>query len=179
MVNDVQGLKNRLDMLYIKQDRIQPTLMSSIPDHSQIFRSPSNDRPIVTCPSPFAPKIASATVYVSPKQPILEPVSAYGQPIHVTVATVTEEMACAQIPSRQLHTPANSAPEFDLESKISLDDLESFLSLNWDGPQPKSIATSTSKPCLDFGIPSLCCESCVPSTVAPSEPNQQPLKVGN
>ena len=31
---------------------------------------------------------------------------------------------------RQVHTQAHSAPELDLESQISLDDLESFLSLD-------------------------------------------------
>ena len=47
VVRDVQGLKNRLDMVYVRQDRIQSTLAGSVPP-SRIFCSPSIDTAVVT-----------------------------------------------------------------------------------------------------------------------------------
>ena len=129
---DVQGLKNRLDMVYVRQDRIQSTLAGSVPP-SRIFRSPSIDAAVVTCPSPYFPQLSSPPLYVTPKPKFnFQPVMAYPQPVYTpsVSATSVDRSVLTQSMPRQMHTPAHSAPELDLESRISLDDLESFLSLD-------------------------------------------------
>ena len=47
VVRDVQGLKNRLDMVYVQQDRIQSTLAGRVPP-SRIFRLPSIDAAVMS-----------------------------------------------------------------------------------------------------------------------------------
>ena len=60
-VQDMQGLKNRLDMVYVKQDRIQSTLAGDVPYQSHSFRSPTGsiDRGVAWSPSPHTPGIYS------------------------------------------------------------------------------------------------------------------------
>ena len=155
ILRDVHGLKNHLEMMYVKQDRIQSTLTTaSVPDQHFFFRSPSSDRTIVTCPSPYASQLSSPPFYATPKQPVVHSVSAYSAPVNTPAATTMQGMSFT--PSMQA---AFLSPEFDLQSKISLD---SFLSLNLDGSSKDEVRTTTSKLGVDFGDSSVVNE---PSTL--------------
>ena len=147
LVQDMQGLKSRQDMLFIKQDQIQSTLSGHFPP---TIRSPSSGTAVAWSPSYMylpitcqmcyryqcntiscqsTPQVTPLAIDLTPTAPSLMPAA-----IDPTLLAASDHanLGNSQPVVEQLLLPPFSPPmNINAHSTVSIDDIESFYSINW------------------------------------------------
>jgi hypothetical protein len=143
VAQDIQGLKRRQDMLFIEQDHIQSTLTGDVPKSS--LRSPSVETAVAWSPPSNYLFTPTLPIY-SGQQPSVIPspfehavTTASSVPQSVMSAPLVSTPAATQtqgtLGKSHIYTSVSEPADLDLHSVVSIDDIESFFSIDWTGPQ--------------------------------------------
>ena len=196
LVQDMQGLKSRQDMLLVKQDRIQSTLSGHF---TPIIRSPSSETAVAWSPSPrHASMISPTCIYPSPAtkplainatpsalNPIPQTPQVIALAINLTptapsltpaaidptllVASDHVNLGNSQPVEQQPFIPPFSPPmDIDAHSTVSIDDIES---IDW-GRESKGKTTVRSQSDPGFPLSQPIGSSCIAKKSEPALPSR-------
>ena len=199
LVQDMQGLKSRQDMLFVKQDRIQSTLSGQFPP---IIRSPSSETAVAWSPSPRHSSMISPTcIYPSPVKCALAinatpsavnpiPQTSRVTPLAIDLTPTAPNLMPAAIDPtllvasdhvnlgnsqpvvQQPFIPPFSPPmDIDAHSTVSIDDIESFFSIDW-GRESKDKTTARSQSDPGFPLSQPIGSSCTAKKSQPALPSR-------
>ena len=143
LVQEMQSLKSRQDMMYIKQDRIQSTLADNSCSGVRTFHSAYKEASVVYTPSSgfVSPPVAN----VVPTPSLYHPMPTFTSPTQ-QAAGVPFNMDSIPTGREQIsqEKPYSDFIDLDAHSMISDEDIQSFLSIDWD--TKTAVSTTKSDP---------------------------------